>query len=78
MATSSEYLWNSPTGIKSDLPNEVVPVRLAHVFDESPPALKPLMPKLLPLRSVTLVKLEKMQQDIEEAMKAHKLASPNQ
>ena len=57
---------------RPELPEEIIPSRVVHIFDQNLPVLKPLMPKLLSLRSVTLVKLEKMQQDIEAAMKATK------
>ncbi|OQV23879.1 hypothetical protein BV898_02228 [Hypsibius exemplaris] len=65
----------SDISISSDELREVIPSRLAHVFDENPRGLKAIMPKLLPLRSMSLVKLEKMQHDIEEMMKAGKKAS---
>lgn len=55
---------------------EVVPPDLAHVFAEKYRGLKPITPKLLPLRSVTLEKLERMQHEIEEAMKSRKNADP--
>ncbi len=53
----------------SDL-RELLPPRVAYVFDDNIHGLKPILPKLLPLRSMSLVKLEKMQHDIEAVMKA--------
>jgi BBSome-interacting protein 1 len=56
---------------------EVLP-KQGQVYDEDLPTMVLCKPKLLPLKSVTLEKLEKMQKDAEEEMRQQDLAASQQ
>lgn len=52
---------------------EILP-KQGQIYDEDLPTMILCKPKLLPLKSVTLEKLEKMQKDAEEQMRQQELA----
>jgi len=56
---------------------EVLP-KQGQVYDEDLPTMVLCKPKLLPLKSVTLEKLEKMQKDAEEEVRQQELAASQQ
>jgi len=61
----------------STLFKEVLP-KQGQLYDEDLPNMVLCKPKLLPLKSVTLEKLEKMQRDAEETVRAQELAASKQ
>lgn len=65
----------STTG--STLIKEVLP-KQGQLYDEDLPTMVLCKPKLLPLKSVTLEKLEKMQRDAEATVREQELAASQQ
>ena len=61
----------------STLIKEVLP-KHGQLYDEDLPTMVLCKPKLLPLKSVTLEKLEKMQQDANETVREQELAVSKQ
>jgi len=61
----------------SSLIKEVLP-KQGQLYDEDLPTMVLCKPKLLPLKSVTLEKLEKMQRDAEETVREQELAASKQ
>jgi len=61
----------------STLFKEVLP-KQGQLYDEDLPTMVLCKPKLLPLKSVTLEKLEKMQRDAEETVREQELAASKQ
>jgi len=61
----------------STLFKEVLP-KQGQLYDEDLPTMVLCKPKLLPLKSVTLEKLEKMQRDAEETVREQELAASSQ
>lgn len=61
----------------STLFKEVLP-KQGQLYDEDLPTMVLCKPKLLPLKSVTLEKLEKMQRDAEETVRQQELAASKQ
>lgn len=61
----------------STLMKEVLP-KQGQLYDEDLPTMVLCKPKLLPLKSVTLEKLEKMQRDAEETVREQELAASKQ
>ena len=65
------------TATSSTLIKEVLP-KHGQLYDEDLPTMVLCKPKLLPLKSVTLEKLEKMQRDAEETVRKQELAASSQ
>jgi len=63
---------SSTTLLKEVLPKQ------GQLYDEDLPSMVLCKPKLLPLKSVTLEKLEKMQRDAEETVREQELAASKQ
>jgi len=61
----------------STLIKEVLP-KQGQLYDEDLPSMVLCKPKLLPLKSVTLEKLEKMQKDAEQTVREQELAASEQ
>jgi len=61
----------------SPLIKEVLP-KQGQLYDEDLPTMVLCKPKLLPLKSVTLEKLEKMQRDAEDTVREQELAASKQ
>ena len=65
------------TAASSTLIKDVLP-KQGQLYDEDLPTMVLCKPKLLPLKSVTLEKLEKMQRDAEETVREQELAASKQ
>uniref|UniRef100_A0A8C1RI51 BBSome interacting protein 1 n=1 Tax=Cyprinus carpio TaxID=7962 RepID=A0A8C1RI51_CYPCA len=77
--------WNPQLSFSPDLASDTQRMRLVLCFvcagqlsAEDVPTMVLCKPKLLPLKSVTLEKLEKMQQEAQEIIKQQELASKEQ
>ncbi|XP_076801408.1 BBSome-interacting protein 1-like [Clavelina lepadiformis] len=61
---------------KSHVFKEVIP-KAGQLYQEDHPSIVLCKPKIMPLKSITLEKMEKMQADSQEAMKKHETEASN-